>query len=225
MQDKTTHASEARLWERVSVFSALHSYPAFLSPRPDENITIVSGLPRSGTSMLMKMLAAGGLPPLTDGIRAADADNPGGYYEFEKVKQLEKDPAWLESARGKAVKIISQLLDQLPPHEPYKIVFALRKMDEILASQRAMLKRRGLPCDRDSDVEIAAAFGRHLRSVQQWLAEHPQMEVLYVNYAAVLRDPLAISREIKTFLALSLDVRQMASVVKESLYRQRNPDC
>ena len=171
--------------------------------------------------MLMKMLAAGGLPPLTDGIREADADNPGGYYEFEKVKQLEKDTTWLESARGKAVKVISQLLDQLPPNRPYKIVFALRKMDEILASQRVMLARRGQLSDRISDAEMAAAFGRHLSTVQQRLAEHPQMEVLYVNYAAVLRDPLATSREIKTFLALPLDIRQMASVVDESLYRQR----
>lgn len=169
----------------------------------------------------MKMLAAGGLPPLTDGIREADADNPGGYYEFEKVKQLERDTAWLESAKGKAVKVISQLLDQLPPNRPYKIVFALRKMDEILASQRAMLARRGQPCDRISDAEMAAAFGRHLSAVQQWLAEHPQMEVLYVNYAAVLSNPLATSHEIKDFLAHPLDVRQMASVVDESLYRQR----
>ena len=169
----------------------------------------------------MKMLAAGGLPPLTDGIRAADADNPGGYYEFEEVKRLEKDTAWLESARGKAVKVISQLLDQLPVHKRYKIVFALRKMDEILASQRAMLARRGQPCDQISDAAMAAAFGRHLSAVQQWLAEHQQMEVLYINYAAVLRDPLATSREIKDFLALPLDVRQMASVVDESLYRQR----
>ena len=171
--------------------------------------------------MLMKMLAAGGLPPLTDGIRAADDDNPGGYYEFEKVKQLERDATWLEAAKGKAVKVISQLLDQLPLHKSYKIVFALRKMDEILASQRAMLARRGQPCDRVSDAAMADAFGRHLNDVQQWLAEHPQMEVLYVNYAAVLRDPLAISREIKDFLTLPLDVRQMASVVDESLYRQR----
>ena len=171
--------------------------------------------------MLMKMLAAGGLQPLTDGIRAADADNPGGYYEFEKVKQLEKDTVWLESARGKAVKVISQLLDQLPVHKRYKIVFALRKMDEILASQRAMLVRRGQPWDQISDAAMAAAFSRHLSEVQQWLAEHQQMEVLYVNYAAVLRDPLATSHEIKTFLTLSLDVRQMASVVDESLYHQR----
>ena len=171
--------------------------------------------------MLMKMLVAGGLPPLTDGIREADADNPGGYYELEKVKQLERDTAWLESAKGKAVKVISQLLDQLPLHKWYKVVFALRKMDEILASQRAMLARRGQPCDRDSDAAMAAAFGRHLSAMQQWLAEHPQMEVLYVNYAAILRDPLATSHEIKTFLALPLDVRQMASVVDQSLYRQR----
>ena len=171
--------------------------------------------------MLMKMLAAGGLPPLTDGIRAADADNPGGYYEFEKVKQIERDATWLESAQGKAVKVISQLLDQLPLHKSYKIVFALRKMDEILASQRAMLARRGQPCGQASDAAMAGAFGRHLSAVQQWLAEHQQMEVLYVNYAAVLSDPLATSHEIKDFLALPLDVRQMASVIDESLYRQR----
>lgn len=200
--------------------STLPSHPISL-PQPGEYITIVSGLPRSGTSMLMKMLAVGGLPPLTDGIRAADADNPGGYYEFEKVKQLERDATWLESAQGKAVKVISQLLDQLPPNRPYKIVFALREMDEILASQRAMLARRGQPCDRVSDAAMADAFGRHLSAVQQWLAEHQQMEVLYVNYAAVLSDPLATSHEIKDFLALPLDVRQMASVVDESLYRQR----
>lgn len=200
--------------------STLSSHTTSL-PQPDEYITIVSGLPRSGTSMLMKMLAAGGLPSLTDGIREADADNPGGYYEFEKVKQLEQDATWLEAAEGKAVKVISQLLDQLPLHKSYKIVFALRKMDETLASQRAMLARRGRPYDRVSDAEMAAAFGRHLSAVQQWLAEHPQMKVLYVDYAAVLRDPLATSHEIKTFLALPLDVRQMAGVVDKSLYRQR----
>ena len=201
-------------------FSTLNSHSTLL-PQPDEYITIVSGLPRSGTSMLMKMLAAGGLSPLTDGIREADADNPGGYYEFEKVKQLEKDTTWLELAKGKAVKVISQLLDQLPLHKSYKIVFALRKMDEILASQQAMLARRGQSSDRVSDAEMAAAFGQHLSAVQQWLAKHPQMEVLYINYAAVLRDPLATSHEIKTFLARPLDVRQMASVVDEGLYRQR----
>ena len=198
----------------------LPSHPTSL-PQPDEYITIVSGLPRSGTSMLMKMLAAGGLPPLTDGIREADVDNPGGYYEFEQVKQLAKDTTWLELAEGKAVKVISQLLDQLPLHKPYKIVFAFRKMDEILASQRAMLARRGLPCDRASDAAMAAAFERHLSAVQQWLAQHPQMEVLYIDYAAVLCDPLATSHEIKAFLARSLDVRQMASAVDKSLYRQR----
>ena len=204
----------------VPSLSTLYSHSTSL-PQPDEYITIVSGLPRSGTSMLMKMLAAGGLPPLTDGIREADADNPGGYYEFEKVKRLERDATWLESAQGKAVKVISQLLDQLPLHKSYKIVFTLRKMDEILASQRAMLARRGQPCDRVSDAEMAAAFGRHLSAVQQWLAEHPQMKVLYVDYATVLRDPLATSHEIKAFLALPLDVRQMASVVDQGLYRQR----
>ena len=102
-------------------------------------IAIVSGLPRSGTSMLMKMLEAGGLKPLTDRVRAADEDNPKGYYEFERVKRLEKDKEWLPEARGRAVKIISMLLKHLPPGFSYKILFMLRSMDEVLASQTQML--------------------------------------------------------------------------------------
>ena len=184
-------------------------------------ITVVSGLPRSGTSMLMKMLAAGGLEPLTDGLRSADADNPGGYYEFEKVKQLDNEAGWLAAAMGKTVKVISQLLDKLPVDKQYKIVFALRDMDEILASQRAMLKRRGRADDGVPDAEIAAVFNRHLQEVREWLAGQGHMEVLYVDYAAILQAPLVESQRIVDFLALPLDVPQMAGVVDESLYRQR----
>lgn len=184
-------------------------------------ITVVSGLPRSGTSMLMKMLAVGGLEPLTDGLRSADADNPGGYYEFEKVKQLDNEAGWLAAAMGKTVKVISQLLDKLPVDKQYKIVFALRDMDEILASQRAMLKRRGRADDGVPDAEIAAVFNRHLQEVREWLAGQGHMEVLYVDYAAILQAPLVESQRIVDFLALPLDVPQMAGVVDESLYRQR----
>ncbi len=184
-------------------------------------ITVVSGLPRSGTSMLMKMLAAGGIEPITDGERLADDDNPGGYYEFEKVKQLERDASWLWQAGGKSLKVISQLLDKLPTDRRYKVVFALRDMQEILASQRAMLERRGRAEDGVNDGEIAAVFARHLAEVRDWIEDQDHMEVLYVDYAAVLADPLPQSRRIAEFLGGELDVRQMAGVVDERLYRQR----
>ena len=110
----------------------------------DEFITVVSGLPRSGTSMMMKMLEAGGIPPVTDELRTADEDNPKGYYEFERVKAMDQgDTSWVVGARGKVVKVISALLKHLPPGEQYRVVFVRRNMPEILASQRKMLIHRG----------------------------------------------------------------------------------
>src|SRR5437899_574640 len=114
-------------------------------------VTIVSGLPRSGTSMMMKMLEAGGMEPLTDHVRTADEDNPKGYYEFERVKDLEKDQTWLEDAKGRYVKVISMLLKHLPAGYTYKVIFMRRTMEEILASQRKMLVRRGESPDRVAD--------------------------------------------------------------------------
>ena len=90
-------------------------------------VTIVSGLPRSGTSMMMKMLEAGGIELLIDRVRVADADNPKGYYEFERVKQIETDQAWLPEAQGKAVKMISALLRHLPADCRYRIIFMERR--------------------------------------------------------------------------------------------------
>ena len=186
-----------------------------------EFITIVSGLPRSGTSMLMKMLEAGGLKPVTDGIRSADEDNPGGYYELEQVKQPGSEIEWLDAAKGKAVKVISQLLQTLPHNKRFRIVFALREMDEILASQREMLKRRGLADDGVADVEIATVFAQHLQDVKRWLQAQDHMDVLYVEYAAILCDPFDMSVKIKEFLGLPLAERSMAGVVDASLHRQR----
>ena len=136
-----------------------------------ETITIVSGLPRSGTSMMMKMIQAGGIDPMTDNIRRADEDNPKGYFELEKVKELDKteDKAWLADAQGKVVKIISQLLKDLPPNFTYKVVFMRRKMKEILASQKQMLVRRGEPTDSISDEELANLFNLHVSQVESWL--------------------------------------------------------
>ena len=204
-----------------SISGAGTATPVPVAEAESEFITVVSGLPRSGTSMLMKMLAAGGLPPLTDGIREADEDNPGGYYELEQVKNLGTEEQWIEEAGGKAVKVISQLLETLPSSRRYKVVFALRDMHEILASQRAMLKRRGQAADEASDAEVATAFNAHLREVRKWLAVQSHIDAVYVDYAAILRDALAESRKIAAFLALPLDTHSMAGVVNEDLYRQR----
>jgi len=160
-----------------------------------EAITIVSGLPRSGTSMMMKMLEAGGLPVLTDEIRTADADNPRGYYEFERVKQIETDNAWLPEARGKAVKMIAALLKHLPPDYRYRVIFMQRKMEDL--------------------------FAKHVQQVQSWLAEQPNFDVLQVDYNHVLQDPWPHVSRINDFLGGILDVERMAAVVEPGLYRQR----
>jgi Sulfotransferase domain len=187
-----------------------------------ETITIVSGLPRSGTSMMMKMLEAGGLQPLTDNIRTADEDNPKGYFEFERVKQIENDKAWLEDARGRVVKLISALLKHLPPSYSYKIVFMRRAMPEVLASQRQMLIRRGEPADAVPDDKMAAMFNKHVAQVESWLAAQSNIEVLYVSYNDVMTESRPRAEQINTFLGGSLKVDEMVSVVDRALYRQQH---
>jgi hypothetical protein len=186
-----------------------------------DTITIVSGLPRSGTSMMMKMLQAGGIAVLTDKIRTADEDNPKGYYEFERVKKLSHDQAWLEDAGGKAVKVISALLDKLPAHHTYKVIFMRRKMPEILASQQQMLIRREEPTDRISDQKMSEAFQKHLQVIQGWLEKQPNIEVLYVDYHQVLQAPTRLAAKVNQFLGGTLDTEAMAGAVDRTLYRQR----
>jgi hypothetical protein len=185
-------------------------------------ITIVSGSPRSGTSMMMSMLEAGGLLPLTDLLRAADEDNPKGYYEFERVKKLDEgDIAWLPEAGGKAVKVISMLLRHLPPGYPYKVLFMRRKIGEILASQQKMLANREKPTNQVSDRELAAMYRQHLEQVEVWLAAQANIVVLYVNYNQVLESPRPQVERINRFLGGTLDEEAMLAVVDKRLYRQR----
>ncbi len=188
------------------------------SPQP---VVIVSGLPRSGTSMMMKMLEAGGMDLIIDGIRAADEDNPKGYYEFERVKQLDKgDTAWVADARGKAVKVISALLEYLPPENRYKVLFMNRKMPEVLASQRKMLERRGETSDI-SDEKLAELLRKHVQQVKLWLAQQPHFEMLDLDYNAMLADPEPWAERVNAFLGGKLDVRAMVEVVDPNLYRNR----
>jgi hypothetical protein len=186
-----------------------------------EPIIVVSGLPRSGTSLMMQMLEAGGIPIATDGLRRADADNPRGYYELERVKSLERDASWLGSCKAKAVKIISLLLPSLPAQHEYRIIFMERRLPEILASQKKMLERKGPTDADDSDGELAASFERHLRSVKQELAGRAETKTLYVSYDTVLRSPREVAARIRQFLCLDLDLERMAKAVDETLYRNK----
>lgn len=191
--------------------------------KKDESfITVVSGLPRSGTSMMMKMLEAGGIPPLTDELRTADVDNPEGYYEFERVKQLDKgDTAWLPDAQGKVVKVISALLKHLPSGYEYRVVFMRRRIEEVLASQKKMLIHRGEATDAVSDEELAQLYRKHLAHVDAWLNNQPYVKVLNVNYNTMLKDPETELPTILAFFDHKLDRDKMLEVVKPELYRNR----
>jgi hypothetical protein len=183
-------------------------------------ITIVSGLPRSGTSMMMRMLEAGGMDIVTDHIRQADADNPQGYYELEKVKKVKEDIAFLDATHGKAFKMVSLLLRDLPPHKDYKIIFMQRDLAEVLASQKIMLQRRGKDTSRD-DQEIGRIFATHLDDITAWLDAQPHMDILYVHYSHIIQQPLTSAETVSGFLGQPLDAHRMAAVVDLTLYRNR----
>jgi hypothetical protein len=188
-----------------------------------EPVVVVSGLPRSGTSMMMKMLAAGGLQLMTDNIRIADENNPKGYYEFERVKKMaEGDTGWIQEAQGKAVKVISYLLDQMPTEYTYRIIFMQREIEEILASQRRMLERDGKPDDGTSDEQMKELYAKHLSGVKAWLSRQPNIEVHYTSYNAILSDPKSHTQEIAVFLGRDLDLQAMVNVVDQALYRERS---
>ena len=183
-------------------------------------IAIVSGLPRSSTSMMMRMLDSGGMEVVTDNIRKPDQDNPAGYYEFEKVKKIKDDSIWLDSIYGKVVKMVSMLLYSLPSDKPYKVIFMKRDMTEILISQKIMLERKRAK-DAKSDEEMAGCFIKHLNEIEKWLGEQTNMNVLYVNYNDIVENPVKNARLVNEFLECNLNIEKMAEAVDKSLYRNR----
>lgn len=169
----------------------------------------------------MQMLAAGGMPTLSDGERKADTDNPKGYLEWERIKQLPKEPALIAEAEGKVVKVISQLILSLPDGYEYKIVFMQRPLPEVLKSQEAMLKRRGTHEPGGNTSAIEQAFQRHLIEVNKWLAAKAGVTVLRVHYHRVLREPQTVAEEVGVFLGVRLDTKAMVEQVDGTLYRNR----
>ena len=191
------------------------------SPPLAQSIVVVSGLPRSGTSMMMKMLEAAGLPILTDDLRAADEDNPKGYYEFERVKKIKEDKEWIATANGKVVKIISFLMLQMPEDFQYKVIFMRRAIPEVLQSQHQMLLRRGEPTDTTGDARMTALYEKHLTQALHWLDTKPNVEVLYLDHRTAMNAPRTAAGQVNAFLGGSLDIDAMAAVVDPTLYRNR----
>ncbi len=188
-------------------------------------ITVVSGLPRSGTSLMMQMLAAGDIPPLTDELRTPDESNPRGYYEFEPVKRLRSDASWIAQARGKAVKIIHILLPELPVGgEEYRVIFMQRPIGEVLASQWKMLGRSGKPGAAIPAEQLAQIYAAQLARAEQWLDGAPRVRALKVDYHAVVATPHAAAKTIATFLERELNVNAMAAAVDPKLHRERGSE-
>jgi hypothetical protein len=192
-----------------------------MAPVTTSFLTIVSGLPRSGTSMMMRMLQHGGMPVIVDHHRQADDDNPNGYFEFEAVKRTKEDPSWLQGSDGKAVKIVYRLLYDLPNDRAYRVLFMRRKIEEVLASQRTMLQRIGTPSDDTSDQQMEKLFRAELATFDKWAAMQPHIELIDVDYNRLQRDPCPELERVNEFLGGTLDIEAMANVIDGSLYRNR----
>lgn len=184
-------------------------------------LTIVSGLPRSGTSMMMRMIDAAGIPALTDNVRRADEDNPRGYFEYEPVKQTKQDPSWLNTAGGRVVKMVYRLLYDLPPGRRYRVIFMRRNLSEVVASQDVMLSRRGREGGDLTKQKLIGLFEQQLAEFDAWIRRQPNFEIMYVNYNEALEDAAATVKTVNEFLGGGLDTAAMSKVIEPSLYRQR----
>jgi len=187
-------------------------------PQP---VVIVSGLPRSGTSVMMQMIHAGGMPALADGIRTPDEDNPRGYFEFERVKQIKTDKTWLNDAPGKVVKMVHLLLLDLPPGQEYRVVFLRRDLNEVLASQKKMLVRSGRAGAALNDAQMKTIYTQQIDKVLGWMRQQPNIKFIEVNYRDLIEKPAEQAATINSFLGGQLDESKMAAAVDPSLYRNR----
>lgn len=187
-----------------------------------DHVAIVSGLPRSGTSMMMRMIVSGGIPALTDGQREADEDNPLGYFELEAVKTTKSDPGWLHAARGKVVKLVHILLPDLPPGHACRIVMMHRNLDEVIASQQKMLARSGKAGAQLTPAVLKNIYTAQLETVRRWIDAHPECQCLDVHYDRVIADPKGEAARVAAFLDIPNAADAMAGAVEKTLYRNRS---
>jgi hypothetical protein len=184
-------------------------------------IIVVSGLPRSGTSLMMQMLEQGGIPVFSDNVRTPDESNPKGYYEHEAVKRLRRDKKWLSQATGKAVKIISHLLPYLPAKYNYKIIFMLRDLSEVVRSQHRMLVLNGKHKENLYPGRLEITFKNQLVIANSWFKSNHNAAVLYINHSEAIANPLETAQKVQKFLGVNTDVEKMASVIDKSLHREK----
>ena len=204
---------------------------------PSRTITVVSGLPRSGTSMMMQMLEAAGLEVATDTRRTANSDNPQGYYELEAVKRLREDSSFLKSVTGRVVKVVTPLIPFLPPEYDYRVISMERDLVEILASQRVMLENQGSGETHDvEDAALERAYARQLEKVNLWLAEQPNVRACVVPHRLALGSPSEVGILVAAFLdetgafgpsddrsgVRALAATRMAAAIDSDLHRQRS---
>ena len=211
MRDEQDKIKQAEIDRRKAEYDAIEPM----------DFVIVSGLPRSGTSLMMQILQAGGISLMTDGQRAADEDNPEGYWEWEEIKKLPKDPRLLEKAKGKAVKVISALLPALPGKHRYKILYMIRPVAQVVDSQWAMLARQGKQ-PRSEKQHLIETQEHHSRQIREVLKKSERVELLEVSYPDLVADPAATMAKIAGFLGESFHHGpEVSAVVKPKLHRQK----
>lgn len=172
--------------------------------------------------MMMQMLDKGGLDIFTDGLRTPDENNPKGYYEHELVKSLARNKAWVKEAKGKAVKVISHLLFELPANYHYRIIFMERDLDEVLKSQHHMLVRDGKAKDDTINIRLVNAFQQNLQKVKDWAPKQGNIDILFVSHRNLIDNPTEELAKVSTFLGGNLNIQEMASVVDKSLHREKS---
>ena len=188
----------------------------------NKHIIVVSGLPRSGTSLMVQMLQAAGIPLLIDDHRPSDENNPKGYFEFEPVKSLATDASWLPLAEGKAVKIISHLLPHLPDHFQYKIIFMNRDLEEIIRSQNKMLDRFGKTKGKLSEAQLVERYALHLHQIHQWLKQQPNISFADISFNNLIQSPQDEWQKVQDLLNIDASLHQIMPIIDPQLYRTKN---
>jgi len=201
----------------------LESLKRMFRKDPGDPIVVVSGLPRSGTSMLMKMLDEGGMQIMTDSERIADIDNPKGYFEYERVKDLEKetDKSYVREGRGKVLKVISFLIKDLPDDNDYRVIFMRRDLDEVIASQNKMIQRLGTDDSTAAEEAMKEAYRNDIVRTRLLCKKRPNFELIEISYKSTVEDSEATARSVNAFVGGHLDEAAMRAAVDGSLYRNR----
>lgn len=180
-------------------------------------IIVVTGLPRSGTSLMMQILDRAGIPILQDGKRESDISNPKGYYELEAVKGIVQDNSFLDGAEGKAVKIVAPLPLHMNTSNNYRVIFMRRDLEEILLSQEKMLNK-----DQTSEREkFRTIYEFHIKKTYRFFQEN-NIPYLDVSYNELMDNPAETLKTVVNFLNVDADPAVLAGVVSPELYRNRN---